>query len=110
MTTEIDRADPNRELIARISREVCPNALRVILFGSRARRGHDKYSDYDVLVVIPSEPRDTDALALATEIRTRLAERLVPADVIVKRQDAVDRSSRCCWTVIHDALLEGVDL
>jgi len=101
--------DPNCELIGEIAREVYPQA-RVILFGSRAREQRDEHSDYDVLVIVRNDVQPEGAAHLETEIRKRLAQKLIPADVIVETQEYADRSRRCRWTAIYDALHYGVEL
>ena len=50
----MDTSDPLiREMTARICRAVDPE--RIVLFGSRARGDSSRASDYDLLIVAPSE-------------------------------------------------------
>jgi uncharacterized protein len=109
MISAKDLKDSNIDLIARVAREVCPGS-KVILFGSRARFDFNEYSDYDVLVVVSNEIDQPRTVDLATEIRTRLARKLIPVDVIVETQQMFQEDKASFWTVVHDAVREGVEL
>ncbi len=67
-----------QELADRIAREFSPE--RIILFGSHARGDAGKYSDVDLLVVLPFEGK---SYRKATEIRSKVRPDF-PVDLVVR--------------------------
>lgn len=80
---------------------------RVVIFGSWARGDATPDSDIDVLVVTPFEgPRHVVALSLLN----RLADLLVPKDVIVLSPEEWKRKKDLPGTIAYPAVREGVVL
>ncbi len=90
------------EAVRRLVRAFDP--LRIIVFGSYARRESRPGSDLDFLVVLPevSDKRET-----AIEMRRALAELPVPKDVVVTTPAEVERRMDSTWHVVGIALREG---
>ena len=88
-----------REALDRLVRALDP--LRVIVFGSVARRQAVPGSDLDLLVVLDHV---TDKRAAPREARRVLAPLGVPKDVIVTCPDEIERRGWIVGTVLHEAL------
>jgi len=61
---------------------------KIILFGSRARGEARPDSDYDILVIVKGRVGRDKRRELSARIRWRLAEMLLPADIIVVGEKA----------------------
>jgi predicted nucleotidyltransferase len=101
--------------IAKIKKIVDNNAAKagltlkkLILFGSRARKNHDEFSDYDILVVISEEISLEAKMSLFMAINNELAERLIPSDIVIKSEQEFIEYSGKIGTIIYEAQKEGV--
>ncbi len=83
---------------------------RIILFGSRARGDWDKYSDWDILVIIENQIDKKHKMSIAHQIRKALAEDYIPCDVIIKSEKELDYYKNFYGTVTYEALKEGIEL
>ena len=77
---------------------------RIVLFGSHARGTSSKWSDVDLLVILPngSDKRDT-----AIEILRALGDLPVCKDIVVATPEEVDRRGHLVGTALRSALREG---
>ena len=91
-----------REAVQRLVAAFDP--LRIIVFGSHARREAWPGSDLDLLVVLP-EADDKRAAAIA--MRRVLADLPVPRDALVTTPDEVARRQHSTWHIVGMALREG---
>ena len=78
--------------------------LRIVLFGSRARGEAGKWSDVDLLVVLPE---GTDKRKAAVMIRRVLGDLPVCKDIIVTTPDEIVRRGHVPGSVLRAALREG---
>lgn len=78
--------------------------LRIVLFGSRARGEAGKWSDVDLLVVLPEV---TDKRKATVEILRVLGNLPVSKDVIVTTPDEIARRGHIIGSVLRAALKEG---
>ena len=78
--------------------------VRIILFGSQARKDADQYSDVDLLVVLPDA---IDRRQVTVEIRRALAGFPMAKDIIVTTPDEITRRGNLVGTVLRSALQEG---
>jgi len=78
--------------------------LRIVLFGSRARGEAGKWSDVDLLVVLPE---GTDKRKAAVAIRRALGDLPVCKDIIVTTPDEIVRRGHVPGSVLRAALREG---
>ena len=79
---------------------------RVVLFGSFARGQAGEHSDIDLLVELHTGPE-----RIGNPIRRAIAERFVlPVDVVVASPDTVARHQDNPYSVIYQALNEGIVL
>lgn len=81
---------------------------RVVLFGSYARGEADPNSDVDLLVEMTSP---IESAGRGNPVRRAIAERFVlPLDVVVKSSEMVEKSRNDPYSLVHQALEEGVVL
>lgn len=79
---------------------------RVVLFGSYARGQASAHSDIDLLVELRTGPKPK-----GNPIRRAIAERFVlPVDVVVTSPEIMARQQDNPYSVIHQALNEGIVL
>ncbi len=84
-----------------------PPGTRVILFGSHARGGAGRHSDFDFLVI---EPEVENAAEESVRLRRTLRGLLFAADVIVASEQRVRDWRDVKGSLIHAALTEGREL
>ena len=82
----------------------------IILFGSRARNDYLADSDYDFLIIIPTELSVEKKRLYKAKIRRILAKQKIPVDIIIqsKRETAIKRN--ITGHIVKQALNEGVVL
>ena len=80
------------------------NPSQIILFGSHARGDAHKYSDIDLLVVLPVVENKRKA---AIAIRRILADFPVSKDIIVTTQEEISKRGNVIGSVLKPALKEG---
>ncbi len=78
--------------------------VKVILFGSRARRDARPDSDVDLLVVMPGAP---DKRALAIEMRRSVRDLPLGKDIIVTTPEDIARRGEMPGSLLRAALREG---
>ena len=77
---------------------------RVLLFGSQARGTAQRWSDVDLLVVLPDLQ---DKRRTAIDIRRSLGDLPVSKDIVVATPEEVDRRGHVVGTILHAALRDG---
>ena len=77
---------------------------RVVLFGSQARGTATKWSDVDLLVVLPNV---SDKRRAAIEIRRSLGDLPVSKDILVTTPEEIARRGHLVGDVLRAALREG---
>ncbi len=82
----------------------------IILFGSRARGQFNRFSDYDILVIIDETLNMRDKINTIEAIRTELAELLISSDIILKSQQEAEFYKDKIGSVVREAFKEGVPL
>jgi predicted nucleotidyltransferase len=90
------------EMVDRIVREFQPE--KIILFGSQARGDVHKWSDVDLLVVMPDGTNRREA---AVGMIRALNDMLVAKDIIVTTPEEIVRRDHINGTVLRPALREG---
>jgi len=83
---------------------------KIILFGSRAREDFNEYSDYDLLIVLKQTSTIQEKMIISKKIRQLLATESIDADVLIKNKTDIDYFKDKIGSVIHNALLEGIQL
>jgi predicted nucleotidyltransferase len=91
-----------QEMKSRIVQRFAP--LKIILFGSLAADRGDRWSDVDLLIVMPD---GTDKRSVAIQIRRTLADVPSSKDIVVTTPDEIRRRGDLIGTVLRPALREG---
>lgn len=92
-------------IVERLVRDFMP--LKIILFGSQARREADQDSDVDLLVVMPD---GTSRRTAQVTIYQTLADLLVAVDIVVTTPTEIQRFGTIAGTILRPALREGTVL
>ena len=83
---------------------------RVLLFGSRALKGANPESDYDLLVVT-HEPIDLRVKRnLQAMMRKELAKFKIPADILIQSEDEINSKKEINGHILKQVLIEGIAL
>ena len=90
------------EIVERLVRRFDP--LQIILFGSWARGDTHRWSDVDLLVVLPDAP---DKRRAAIDMRRALAGVGISKDIVVTDRDEIEERGDLIGTVLRPALREG---
>lgn len=90
------------EMVARIVRQFDPE--KIILFGSHARGDAGKWSDVDLLVVMPDGTKKHDT---TVAILNALSNLPAAKDIIVATDDEIERRGHINGSVFKSALQEG---
>ncbi|MBM3270429.1 MAG: nucleotidyltransferase domain-containing protein [Candidatus Sericytochromatia bacterium] len=89
-------------IVERLVREFDP--IRIILFGSLARRDGGPWSDADLLVVMPE---GSDRRRLAAAMHRSLADLPVSKDIFVVYPSTIERFRDFVGHIVRDAIREG---
>ena len=103
-----------KEFAAKIIREEFVAAgisiKQIILFGSQSRGDAVPNSDWDFLVCVKDELPFPEKAMISTKIQTRLAEKLISADVIIKSEAKVAQERGNVGVITYYALKDGVSI
>ena len=83
---------------------------QALLFGSQARGTADADSDYDILIIIDGPATQIEKSTMKRRIRERIANYLIPIDIIIKTCEEVERQKHICGTIVRNALPEAIPL
>jgi predicted nucleotidyltransferase len=91
--------------------ESCLPGSRIVLFGSRARGDHDRFSDYDLLIVTPSTFTASDKIQWSTRLNKAIVEAIkAPVDILLHSEEEVKQKQVLPGNIIRSALKEGIAL
>lgn len=82
--------------------------IKIILFGSRARKDYKKDSDWDFLVILDSDISFSDLKKLVGRIQLKLAEFNLPNDLILRGINQFENSKKIVGNISYYAEKEGV--
>ncbi|MFN4220539.1 MAG: nucleotidyltransferase domain-containing protein [bacterium] len=99
-----------KKIIEEIFEEKKVRIKKVILFGSRVRKDYREDSDWDLLIVTEDNLQRDQKVLLSHLVRKRLAEELIPSDVLIKSEEEVEERKYIIGSVIKTAIDEGVVL
>lgn len=102
--------DKIKNEILKCHNELGVKVSKIILFGSRARGGYSKYSDWDFLVITEENLSRDEKIEAAHLIRKRLADIYVPCDVLRRSEAEAEKRKSVIGSVIRTALKEGVTI
>jgi predicted nucleotidyltransferase len=81
---------------------------QIILFGSQSHDGAKPDSDWDFLVCVNKELSYAEKTIISTKIQSRLAEKFISADVIVKSEAKLMQERGNVGVITYYALKDGV--
>jgi uncharacterized protein len=84
------------------------SVTRILLFGSRARGDARPDSDWDFFVCVDRELPFSEKAFISTAIQTRLAEKDISADVIIKSETKAARERSNVGVITYYALKNGI--
>lgn len=101
---------PIIETIKTTVHSIIPDA-RIILFGSMARGTADKWSDYDLLVISPTNIPKNEKMGWRSKIDEALVYALnAPVDVLLNSEEEVTIKRDLLGHIVRWAVKEGVEL
>jgi predicted nucleotidyltransferase len=83
---------------------------QIVLFGSRSREDSRPDSDWDFLVSVKDNLSFPEKAIISTKIQTRLAEKLISADIIIKSEAALMQERGNVGIITYYALKNGVSV
>jgi len=84
--------------------------VKIILFGSRARGDYKKESDYDFFVVINKDLSFPEKSEINTQIRRKLAENNISADIILQSEKKLEERKNNVGYLSYYVIKEGIPL
>lgn len=84
--------------------------VRIVLFGSRAKKQEHPESDWDFLVIIDREIDRETKWDVILKIKRRLAKLKIPNDIIIESLSQVEEKKEDISSISYYALREGVTL
>ncbi len=81
---------------------------KIILFGSQARGDADKYSDWDVLVIVGEDIDSNQRRRLFDETVRELARYHIPCDLLIRSRREVNEFKDYVHSVTKTAIKEGM--
>lgn len=81
---------------------------RIILFGSRTRGIFNKFSDYDILIILKDNIDIEKKMEISAEIGKKLADHHIDADLIIKSEEEFQQHKEEIGTVTREASKEGI--
>ena len=82
--------------------------VQILLFGSRSRGEATPDSDWDFLVCVKKELSFPEKAIAITKVQTRLAEKLISVDIIVKSEARLAQERGNVGAITYYALKDGV--
>ena len=106
MATRREYVTPDETVVATMVERIVErfDPERIVLFGSVARGEVRKYSDVDLLVVMPD---GTDRHEAAVEMHRCLGDMRTGKDIVVTTPAEITRRGHIKGTVLREALREG---
>ena len=84
---------------------------RVLLFGSRARGDHDRFSDYDLLVITPQTITPKEKIYWSTRLDRAIVENVnIPIDLLLNSEEEVRKKQELPGHIIRSVMREGIVL
>lgn len=110
MITNIDFQQIAKEIITRECEDNHLSAVKIILFGSRAKGTATTQSDWDFFVVIDQELTFTEKARVAAKIRRKIAAFNHSSDIIIKSSARYLQDREISSLLSYDVHREGIPL
>lgn len=83
---------------------------KIILFGSQSHGNSRPDSDWDFLVCVGKELSFPEKAKISTEIQTKLAEKLIDVDIIIKSEARLEKERNNVGVITYYAVKNGVSV
>jgi len=84
---------------------------RVLLFGSRARGDHDRFSDYDLMVITPQTLTPREKISWSTLLDRAIVHAIdAPVDILINSEAEVQEKRELPGHIVRTAVREGIAL
>ncbi len=100
-----------KEIRSRINKILTDSGLtidRMYLFGSRTGKRYDRFSDYDILVVVSQNISVETKKMLSKKIRSTFAQFHIDLDILIKSSREVKKSQLRTGNIVKQAISEGI--
>jgi len=84
--------------------------VRIILFGSRARKDYREDSDWDFLVILDRDITFSELKRLSGRIQLRFARSNIPNDIILRGINQFEDSKEVMGNISYYARKEGITI
>ena len=103
-----------KEFAVKVIREELASAgvsvKQIVLFGSQSRGNSRPDSDWDFLVCVGKELSFPEKTNISAEIQTKLAEKLIDADIIIKSEARLEKERDNVGVITYYALKDGISV
>ncbi len=103
-----EQLEKSKKIIQEILEQNNIKLIKIYLFGSRARGDFDKNSDFDFFIIIDKDLKFTEKIEINTQIRRKLAENGISADIILQFEKKVEERKNNVGYLSYYVLKEGI--
>ncbi|MBS1503923.1 MAG: nucleotidyltransferase domain-containing protein [Bacteroidetes bacterium] len=97
-------------MIRQTVRSVLPGS-RIVLFGSRAPGVHDRFSDYDLLVITKSTYSPQEEIYWSSQLNRAIVNAIqAPIDLLLNSEEEINEKKELPGHIIRSIIREGVVL
>ena len=97
-----------KSIIKKILHDSDADLDRMYLFGSRATKRFNRFSDYDILVIVNQDLTIAQKKILSKNIRSTFARLHIDLDILIKSSHELQRSLNRTGSVVKQAMKEGI--
>jgi len=94
-------------IIKTVSGQIFPGC-KVILFGSRARKDHKSYSDFDILLIVDQVLAPAEKIPFRSKIRKELLKYRILADILIQSNEEVEVKRQLTGHIVKTIMREGI--
>jgi len=99
-----------RNIILDVLHSMRVNVVKIVLFGSQARKEAHENSDWDLLIVVSQLLTKEERKNIYCTVKRALVSLLIPTDVIIRSESELVDSSRLLGSITTIALKEGTPI
>ncbi|MCK9424148.1 MAG: nucleotidyltransferase domain-containing protein [Bacteroidales bacterium] len=94
-------------IIKSVSNQIFPGC-KVILFGSRARKDHQHFSDFDILLIVDQNLTPIEKIPFRNKIRKELLQYRILSDILIQSSEEVEIKRQLTGHIIKTIIYEGI--
>jgi predicted nucleotidyltransferase len=99
-----------RNIVLDVLHSMGLNVLKIVLFGSQARKKAHENSDWDLLIVVSQLLTKEERKNIYCTVKRALVSLMIPTDVIIRSELELNDISKLSGNIITEALKEGTEL